>query len=124
MALIWGLNSACPCPICLVLREELTDHSMTYPKRTIKDAQDRVELWSRDRIAGEAELKKLSLRPIKNAFWRVKLSDPHDALLQDLLHVYHKGKFGNHLFDEFKKHVKALGHAAKKKVDEQFDAFL
>ncbi|KAG1889652.1 uncharacterized protein F5891DRAFT_926277, partial [Suillus fuscotomentosus] len=34
MALIRGLNSACPCPICLVPREELTDHSMTYPKRT------------------------------------------------------------------------------------------
>ncbi|KAG2746305.1 hypothetical protein P692DRAFT_201867904 [Suillus brevipes Sb2] len=104
-----GLNSACPCPICLVPREELTDHLTTYPKRTIKDAQDHVELWSRDHIAGEAELKKLSLRPIKNAFWRVKL--------------YHKGKFGDHLFDEFKKHVKALGRAAEKKVDEQFDAF-
>ncbi|KAG1858351.1 hypothetical protein C8R48DRAFT_544380, partial [Suillus tomentosus] len=34
MALIRGLNSACPCPICLVPREELTDHSTTYPKRT------------------------------------------------------------------------------------------
>ncbi|KAG1730266.1 uncharacterized protein EDB91DRAFT_1239125 [Suillus paluster] len=123
MALIRGLNSACPCPICLAPREELTDHSTTYPKRTIKDAQDRVKLWSRDCIVGEAELKKQNLRPIKNALWKVKLSNPHDALSQDPLHLYHKGKFGNHLFDEFKKHVKALGHAAEKKVDKQFDAF-
>ncbi|KAG2343829.1 hypothetical protein BDR05DRAFT_999735 [Suillus weaverae] len=123
MVLIRGLNSACPCPICLVPREELTDHSTTYPKCTVKDAQDRVELWSRDHIAGEAELKKQSLRPIKNALWKVKLSNLHDALSQDPLHVYHKGKFGDHLFDEFKKHVKALGHAAEKTVDEQFDAF-
>ncbi|KAG1902756.1 uncharacterized protein F5891DRAFT_1127421 [Suillus fuscotomentosus] len=123
MALIRGLNSACPCPICLVPREELTDHSTTYPKRTVKDAQDCVELWSRDHIAGEVELKKWSLRPIKNVFWKVKLSNLHDALLQDPLHVYHKGKFGDHLFDEFKKHLKALGCAAEKKVDEKFDAF-
>ncbi|KAG1883635.1 hypothetical protein F4604DRAFT_1920145 [Suillus subluteus] len=124
MALIWGLKSGCPCPICLVLREALTDHSTTYPKRTIEDAQNRVALWSRDHVAGEAELKKQSLRPIKNAFWKVRLSDPHDALSQDPLHVYHKGKFGDHLFDECKKHLKALGRVAKKTVDEQFDVFL
>ncbi|KAG1835880.1 hypothetical protein DFJ58DRAFT_847294 [Suillus subalutaceus] len=116
-------------PLILILsadyeeQEELTDHSTTYPKCTVKDAQDRVELWARDCIAGEAELKKQSLRPIKNALWKVKLSNPHNALLQDPLHVYHKGKFGDHLFDEFKKHIKALGCAAEKKVDEQFDAF-
>ncbi|KAG0708008.1 hypothetical protein DFH29DRAFT_979597 [Suillus ampliporus] len=124
MALIWGLKSACPCPICLVPREELTNHSTTYPKRTVEDAQDRVDLWSRDHIAGEAELKKQSLRPIKNAFWKVRLSNPHDALSQDLLHVYHKGKFGDHLFNECKKHLKVLGRVAEKKVDEQFDSFL
>ncbi|KAG0692969.1 hypothetical protein DFH29DRAFT_985615 [Suillus ampliporus] len=123
MALIWGLKSACPCPICLVPREELTDHSTTYPKRTVEDAQDWVDLWSRDRVAGEAELKKQSLRPIKNTFWKVRLSNPHDALSQDPLHVYHKGKFGDHLFNECKKHLKVLGRVAEKKVDEQFDSF-
>ncbi|KAG1744080.1 uncharacterized protein EDB91DRAFT_1236611 [Suillus paluster] len=100
MALIQGLNSACPCPICLVPREELTNLSTTYPKRTVKDAQDRVKLWSRDRIVGEAELRKQSLRPIKNALWKVKLSNPHDALSQNPLHLYHKGKFGDHLFND------------------------
>ncbi|KAG1852470.1 hypothetical protein DFJ58DRAFT_728542 [Suillus subalutaceus] len=120
MALIRGLKSGCPCPVCLVPREALTDHSTTYPKRTVEDAQNRVALWSRDHVVGEAELKKQSLRPIKNAFWKVRLSDPHDALSQDPLHVYHKGKFGDHLFDECKKHLKALGRVAEKTVDEQF----
>lgn len=86
MALIRGLNSACPCPICLVPREELTDHSTTYPKCTVKDAQDCVELWSRDRIAGEAELKKQSLRPIKVRCWYVFLtymiSQPSECILE------------------------------------------
>ncbi|KAG1859330.1 hypothetical protein DFJ58DRAFT_715722 [Suillus subalutaceus] len=108
-------------PLILILsadyeeQEALTNHSTTYPKRTVEDAQNRVALWSRDHV---------SLRPIKNAFWKVRLLDPHDALSQDLLHVYHKGKFGDHLFDECKKHLKALGRVAEKMVDEQFDVFL
>ncbi|KAG2131054.1 hypothetical protein DEU56DRAFT_757678 [Suillus clintonianus] len=114
MALIRGLKSGCPCPVCLVPREALTDHSTTYPKCTVEDAQNRVALWSRDHVEGEAELKKQSLRPIKNAFWKVKLLNPHDALSQDPLHVYHKGKFGDHLFNECKKHLKALGRVAEK----------
>ena len=65
MALIRGFNSACPCPVCLVPKEQLTDHSTTYPMRTVEDAQLRLQLWSRDRISGEAELKKQSLRPVE-----------------------------------------------------------
>jgi hypothetical protein len=65
MALIRGFGSDCPCPVCLVPKKQLTDHSTTYPMRTVEDAQAGLQLWSRDRAAGEAELKKQSLRPVK-----------------------------------------------------------
>ncbi|KAG1897469.1 uncharacterized protein F5891DRAFT_1191930 [Suillus fuscotomentosus] len=128
MALIRGFNSACPCPICLVPKDQLTDHSTTYPTRTIEDAQACLRLWNLDRAAGEAALKKQSLRPVdsynhQNSFWIIEWSSPHDALSQDTLHAYDSGLFGNHLFEEVKGHVKALGRAAEKTMDDQFDAF-
>ncbi|KAG1865546.1 hypothetical protein DFJ58DRAFT_838652 [Suillus subalutaceus] len=51
MALIRGFNSACPCPICLVPKDKLTDHSTIYPTRVIDDAQACVRLRNMDRTA-------------------------------------------------------------------------
>lgn len=65
MALIRGLGSNCPCPVCLVPSTKLRDYAMTCPDRTVEDAKDRLELYLRDRSAGEEALKEQSLRPIK-----------------------------------------------------------
>ncbi|KAG1771692.1 hypothetical protein EV702DRAFT_1048909 [Suillus placidus] len=64
MALVHGLNSKCPCPICLVPSTKLSDLSMTYPTRNVEDAKAFLELYLRDRVAGEAVLKAHGLRPI------------------------------------------------------------
>ncbi|KAG1738198.1 hypothetical protein EDB19DRAFT_1983664 [Suillus lakei] len=99
MALIQGFNSACPCPICLVPKDKLTDHSTIYPTRVIDDAQ------------------------AYNSLWIVERSSPHDALSQDTLHAYDSGLFGDHMFEEVKAHLKTLGRTAEKTTDDQFAAF-
>ncbi|KAG0693167.1 hypothetical protein DFH29DRAFT_1040601, partial [Suillus ampliporus] len=118
MALIWGTNCYCPCPICLVPSDKLYDNASTYPTRSSKDMQALVELWTRDRVAGEKGLKKQGLRPVKNIFWKVPNSDPHDTISQDHLHVYHMGQW-KHLFGELKQCIAALGRSAEKKLDDQ-----
>ncbi|KAG2145011.1 hypothetical protein BD769DRAFT_1625525 [Suillus cothurnatus] len=142
MALIQGFNSTYPCPICLVLKDKLTDHSTIYPTHVIDDAQACVQLWNMDCTASEAALKKQSLRPVnvsdsfnflalkskwshnhQNSLWIVKWSSLHDTLSQDTLHTYNSGLFGNHMFEEVKNHLKTLGHTAEKTTDDQFAAF-
>ncbi|KAG1795406.1 uncharacterized protein HD556DRAFT_1431701 [Suillus plorans] len=117
MALIWGTNCHCPCPICLVPSDKLYNNASTYPTRSSDDTKALVELWTRDRVAGESALKKQGLRPIKNVFWKVPNSDPHDTILQDHLHVYHMGQW-KHLFGELKQHIAALGRSNEKKLDD------
>ena len=65
MALIRGINSKCPCPICLIPSENLTDHSTDYALRTVEDAKARLELYRRNHDAGEKVLKEQSLRPVE-----------------------------------------------------------
>jgi hypothetical protein len=91
-----------------------------------------------DRTAGEAALKKQSLRPVnvsdsfnflalktkwshnrQNSLWIVERSSPHDALSQDTLHAYDSGLFGDHMFEEVKAHLKTLGRTAEKTTDDQ-----
>ncbi|KAG1841300.1 hypothetical protein DFJ58DRAFT_718174 [Suillus subalutaceus] len=123
MALIRGTNCHCPCPICLVPSDKLYDNTSTYPIRSPEDAQSCVELWKKNKAAGEEALKKRGLRPVMNVFWQIPNSNPHETISQDHLHVYHIGEWGKHLFGELKRHAAALGCSAKKKIDDQFAAF-
>ncbi|KAG9310467.1 hypothetical protein JVU11DRAFT_9611 [Chiua virens] len=116
MALIRGMNLSCPCPICLVPRDKLTDHSTDYPHQTIEDAKACLVLYGQNHTMGEKKLKEQGLRPIENVFWLVKNSSPHDALCFDPLHV-DSGLWGDHLFGRLKAHLTALGHNASKMVD-------
>ena len=68
MALIKGVKSHCPCPICLVPADQLRDHTATHPMRTSIDAIARFELYKKDRQDGEALLQKQSLRPVEVSF--------------------------------------------------------
>ncbi|KAG1898398.1 uncharacterized protein F5891DRAFT_955435, partial [Suillus fuscotomentosus] len=123
MALICRLHSNCPCPICLVPSTKLFDLSTVYPTRTIEDAKAFLELYSRDRVAGEAVLKAHGLRPVANALWEVENSNPHETLSFDPLHVNDIGNWGTHFFEELKICLKALGREAEAKIDEQFNTF-
>ncbi|KIK41608.1 hypothetical protein CY34DRAFT_85128 [Suillus luteus UH-Slu-Lm8-n1] len=123
MALIRGTNCHCPCPICLVPSDKLYDNASTYPIRSPEDAQSCVELWKKNKAAGEEALKKRGLRPVMNVFWQIPNSNPHETISQDHLHVYHIGEWGKHLFGELKRHAVALGRSAEKKIDDQFAAF-
>ncbi|KAG1861170.1 hypothetical protein DFJ58DRAFT_715501 [Suillus subalutaceus] len=123
MALIRGTNCHCPCPICLVPSDKLYDNASTYPIRSPEDAQSCVELWKKNKAAGEEALKKRGLRPVMNVFWQIPNSNPHETISQDHLHVYHIGEWGKHLFGGLKQHAAALGRSAEKKIDDQFAAF-
>ena len=68
MVLIRGIKSKCPCPICLIPSESLTDHSTDYPRRTTEDAKARLKLYRWDHAAGEKALKDQSLRPVEVSF--------------------------------------------------------
>ena len=65
IALIKGVKSHCPCPICLVPSDRLRDHSAAYPMRTSVDAIARFELYKKSRQDGEALLQNQSLQPIE-----------------------------------------------------------
>ncbi|KAG1798571.1 uncharacterized protein HD556DRAFT_1208336, partial [Suillus plorans] len=123
MALIRGTGSLCPCPICLVPSTKLRDHTVTYPIRKVEDVQVRVKLYEENRVVGEAALKEQGLRPVKNVFWRLENSNPHETISQDLLHAFHGGLYGHHIHEEAKNLAELLGRSALKQIDEQFDAF-
>ncbi|KAF8546605.1 hypothetical protein OG21DRAFT_1391233, partial [Imleria badia] len=58
MALIRGLNSECPCPICLVTQAKLRDHRHPFPLRTSDESMARYRFWqSQSRSDGEKVLK-------------------------------------------------------------------
>ncbi|KAF8427564.1 hypothetical protein L210DRAFT_3614930 [Boletus edulis BED1] len=123
MALIRGMRSHCPCPCCLVPRDKLRDHATNYRMRTSEDAIEHLRRWETDHVTGEEALKDLSLRPVENAFWRIKYSDPHRALSFDPLHTDDHGMWGSHLFSEVKMRLQALGRDSTKKVDNQHSQF-
>ncbi|KAG0698920.1 hypothetical protein DFH29DRAFT_809715 [Suillus ampliporus] len=112
MALMRGTGFNCPCPICLVPMAKLSDHAATYPIWTVEDAQNCLKLYHEDCVAGEEALKE-----------KINLTNPHETISQDLLHIFHSGMFGKHFWTEVKKLLENLGCSALKKVDDQFAAF-
>ncbi|KAJ7058844.1 hypothetical protein C8F01DRAFT_1085338 [Mycena amicta] len=109
MALIRGLNANYPCPICYLRTGQGS-----------QDVYDRAqEMQTKDEQ--EALLKDHGLRNVKNVFWNVAYSDPHQALGFDKLHFYSIGLWGDHLFEQAKKHLNIRGSADNTKVNNQFD---
>ncbi|KAH9858046.1 hypothetical protein C2E23DRAFT_719166 [Lenzites betulinus] len=108
MALIRGVNGLFPCPICLVPKDQLAEYDLIFPLRNGAEVQKILEkaLSEKTKYACEAVLKETSLRPVKNAFFDVKHSDPYTALSFDRLHAFHSGLFGHHLWGEFKQVLK------------------
>ncbi|KAG2132824.1 uncharacterized protein EDB93DRAFT_1242892 [Suillus bovinus] len=65
MSLIRGVQCKCPCPVCLVPLNELSDLSKTFAIRTAKDAQDALAVYKRSKTQGEELLKSLGLRAVE-----------------------------------------------------------
>ncbi|KAF8545543.1 hypothetical protein OG21DRAFT_1528420, partial [Imleria badia] len=89
----------------------------TYPNRSMVEAQDALDLYHHSRSAGNEVLKALGLRPVPNVFWKVRDSDPHQALSFDQLHYFDGGLGGKHLLNEYKKVLSWLGRPAEATVE-------
>ncbi|KAI6016297.1 hypothetical protein BKA83DRAFT_4497922 [Pisolithus microcarpus] len=79
MSLIHGHNGKCPCPICLVLLEELHDISKMHPICTVEEAQCALHIYRYSCSEGEEVLKALRLWPVENVFWLWSLGQAHPA---------------------------------------------
>ena len=66
MALIRGLNSHAPCPVCLVPGDQLTDLSTAFELRTKEKMMDHYQRAQGVNIAeGDAILKTVGLRNVE-----------------------------------------------------------
>ncbi|KAG6370447.1 hypothetical protein JVT61DRAFT_12066 [Boletus reticuloceps] len=120
MTLIRGTRGKCPCPVCLVPLEELCKLSKTFPMQTISQVVEGYEAYLRKKSEGEEILKALSLRPVENVFWKVRNSEPEEAVSFDRLHFLHGGLGGKHMFEELKIILRALGWDASTRVEERY----
>jgi hypothetical protein len=64
MSLIRGAQCKCPCPVCLIPCEELSDLTKTHAIRSAKDAQAALDVYRQSKSQGEALLKALGLRAV------------------------------------------------------------
>ncbi|KAG1876519.1 hypothetical protein DFJ58DRAFT_720982 [Suillus subalutaceus] len=122
MSLIRGHHSKCPCPVCLVPLEELSELSKTFAFRSVEEAIAALNVYKVSKAQGEELLKALGLRAVTNVFWLISHSDPHQAISFDRLHALHLGMW-RHLLEELKKILKALGRDEESKVEKQVASF-
>ncbi|KAG2151677.1 uncharacterized protein EDB93DRAFT_1240030 [Suillus bovinus] len=122
MSLICGHHSKCPCPVCLVPLEELSELSKTFAFRTVEEAIAALNVYKVSKTRGEELLKALGLRAVTNVFWLIAHSDPHQAISFDHLHALHLSMW-RHLLEELKKILKALGCDEESKVEKQVASF-
>ncbi|KDR65150.1 hypothetical protein GALMADRAFT_148940 [Galerina marginata CBS 339.88] len=121
MVLIRGFKGLCPCPVCLVPKNELHNLRKKWPKRSASETRELVQLARKATtgVAREEILKPQSIRNVVNAFWDVEHSDPFRTISYDKMHYGPHGLGGKHLWPALQLHVKAIGKAAMHKVDIQ-----
>ncbi|TFY76117.1 hypothetical protein EWM64_g7894 [Hericium alpestre] len=114
MVLTRGFKSKCPCPVCLVKPEELSDLTQSYEARTATKVQETIAKARAARTRKDAEvmLKAEGLRDIDNVFWKINNSDPYHALSFDRMHAYNGGLFEDHLWEIFKEIIHDMGSGA------------
>ena len=70
MALIRGLNSHAPCPVCLVPGNQLADLSTAFELRTKEKMMDHYRRAQDVNVAqGDAILKAIGLRNVEVVSW-------------------------------------------------------
>ncbi|KIN98821.1 hypothetical protein M404DRAFT_966485 [Pisolithus tinctorius Marx 270] len=111
MALICGVMSNHPCPVCLIHRNEISK----FPKdcecctsenifKTLQEACSQTQADGKEQI-----LVKQGLCDVDSAFWEVGNMDVYRALCWDRLHANCVGKFGNHLWGELLRILETMG---------------
>ncbi|KAF8910223.1 hypothetical protein CPB84DRAFT_1938167 [Gymnopilus junonius] len=122
MALIRGLQSYAPCPVCLIPGDELSNLSQAFELRTVEKMKQIYQEAQKMNAASKEELlKKYELRDVENTFWDMHLCDPYQALSWDGLHAHESGLFGDHILLELKRVIGLLGKEAAKQLDKQID---
>ncbi|KAI6027992.1 hypothetical protein BKA83DRAFT_4462562 [Pisolithus microcarpus] len=102
MALVCGVKSNFPCPICLIPCDDISKFPAQCELRTsdnvVKVLQEACSQETAEK--GEQILIQQGLRDIDNAFLVVANTDIYCALSWDWLHANFVGKFGDHLWLE------------------------
>lgn len=57
---------------------------------------------------------------LKNAFWDIANSDPHEAISIDRMHWGSHGLGGKHIWPQIQKHVEDCGRRMMKEVDKRY----
>ncbi|KAI6037443.1 hypothetical protein BKA83DRAFT_4460325 [Pisolithus microcarpus] len=102
MALICGIKSNFPCPICLIPHDHISDFPAQCKLWTSKNVLKVLEdVCSQDtQEKKEQILIQQGLHDIDSAFMVVANTDVYHALSWDWLHANFSGKFGDHLWAE------------------------
>ncbi|GBC52348.2 hypothetical protein GLOIN_2v1486846 [Rhizophagus irregularis DAOM 181602=DAOM 197198] len=88
-------NALFPCHSCLVPREYLSsiDHNLIFSERFTCDIKTYFMDNSLQAKNLNNELHKLSLHPIKNAFWNHKNFEVYSSFVPDIMHICDLGLF-------------------------------
>ncbi|KAJ4476792.1 hypothetical protein C8R41DRAFT_869631 [Lentinula lateritia] len=104
---------------CPIPHDQLLDFDNKYLERTAKDT---IEILNNARQKAliskadeEAELKKYSLRPCFNSFFKLAHSDPYAGVSFDDLHFQDSGVWGDHIFEHAK--IQINNRSAVTKID-------
>ncbi|KIK25431.1 hypothetical protein PISMIDRAFT_9624 [Pisolithus microcarpus 441] len=102
MALIHGIKSNFPCPICLIPHDHISDFpaqcELWTSKNILKVLEDACSQDTQEKK--EQILIQQGLRDVDSAFMVVANTDVYHALSWDQLHANFSGKFGDHLWAE------------------------
>ncbi|KAI6010037.1 hypothetical protein BKA83DRAFT_4467647 [Pisolithus microcarpus] len=124
MALVRGVKSNFPCPICLIPHDDISKFPAQCELRTsdnvVKVLQEACSQETAEK--GEQILIWQGLRDVDNAFLVVANTDVYHMLSWDRLHANFMGKFGNHLWLELLRILDKGGHQVMAKVEKNFSA--
>ncbi|KAI5985055.1 hypothetical protein EDD15DRAFT_2390223 [Pisolithus albus] len=122
MALICGVKSNFPCPICLIPRDRISDFPAQCELRTsenvlkvLQEARSQDTAEKREQI-----LIQQGLRDVDSAFTVVANTDVYRALSWDRLHANFAGMFGDHLWPELLRILDRAGRPAMARVEKNF----
>ncbi|KAG2090890.1 uncharacterized protein F5147DRAFT_755445 [Suillus discolor] len=108
MALICGLKSKFPCPICLVPQDEQSVLSHELRLQTSAESEEALQL-ARAKTSKKEREKLLKTYSLPLSF--------------DRMHVYHGGLWRHHLWRELQFWILELGREAVVQMDANYDAF-
>ncbi|KIK16153.1 hypothetical protein PISMIDRAFT_16020 [Pisolithus microcarpus 441] len=122
MALIHGIKSNFPCPICLIPHDRISDFPAQCELRTSKNILKVLwEVHSQDTTEKKEQiLIEQGLHDVDSAFTVVMNMDVYHALSWDCLHTNFAGMFGDHLWPELLRILDRARRPAMARVKKNF----